>query len=46
MWYREFGGELVFLEDREDKQKYHKPDLLDIPEFDLEIEDAEKYFNE
>lgn len=46
MWYKEFGGELVFLEDREDKQKYDKPDLLNIPDFELEIEDAEKYFNE
>ena len=46
MWYREFGGELMFLEDREDKQKYDKPDMVDIAPYELEIEDAEKYFNE
>jgi len=47
MWYKEFGGKIIFLEDRKDKhEKYDKPDLLDIPDYDLEIVDAEKYFNE
>jgi hypothetical protein len=50
IWYKEFGGKIMFLEDREDKhEKYDKhdtPDLLDIPDYDLEIVDAEEYFNE
>lgn len=46
MWYRTHGGEFVFLEDREDKQKYDSPDCLTIPHYDLEIEDAEKFLNE
>jgi hypothetical protein len=46
-WYKEFGGKIMFLEDRKDKhEKYDKPDLLDIPDYDLEIVDAEEYFNE
>ena len=42
-----FGGKIMFLEDKKDKhEKYDKPDLLDIPDYDLEIVDAEEYFNE
>ena len=43
--YNEYGGEIVYLEDRE-CNKYKRPDNIIISDYDLEILDAEEYFNE
>lgn len=45
-YYKKYGGELIFLEDRFDAAvKYTKPHL-EIPDYDLPFENAEEYFNE
>lgn len=43
--YNEYGGEIVYLEDRE-CNKYKRHDNIIISDYNLEISDAEKYFNE
>lgn len=46
MVYDEFGGEIVYLEDREFAKYKTRFDNIIIPDYNLEISDAEEYFNE
>ena len=46
MLYDEFGGEIVYLEDRENAKYKKRFDNIIVPDYNLEISDAEEYFNE